>query len=76
VMWYALGCVAVGLPVAWVAQASPPMARVVGRSVEYTASYTHAYRQSANDKRRDFALYGCLTSAGVIAIAAVLRGGL
>ena len=66
------GCVAVFL--AYAVEPSPPAARLLGKSPEYVAIYTNAYREKAKKLQTNSALVGCVigTLASAVLIAASL----
>jgi len=69
-MWMAVGCLVgvLGVVIGYVVEPSPPPTRLLGRSPEYVASYTQAYRYAGKREQGSKALTGCLVGTGVAAV--------
>ena len=77
-MWFILSCLfgVIPLVIAYVIDPSPPMGRLMGKSPEYVAAYTDAYRAEVKHIRTNNALWGCLVGTGItIAIYAIAIAG-
>ncbi|MCD6507660.1 hypothetical protein J7M22_13705 [Candidatus Poribacteria bacterium] len=73
-LWFVAGCLGgwVGLLVAYIYQPSPPASRLLGKSPEYVAAYTDAYKDAAKRIQVKWAWTGCLAyAAGVLAYVAL-----
>ena len=75
-LWFAVGCLFTGLGtiVAYVMEPSPPASRLMGKSPEYVAFYTDAYKSKAKSIQGRTALTGCGITLGVYAAYIVLVG--
>lgn len=64
-LWFAAGCLGglIGLVVAYAIEPNPPATKLLGKSPEYTAAYTDAYKGAAKSTQTRMALYGCGTAA-------------
>ena len=64
-LWLLGGCLGgvVGVIVAYAVEPSPPVTRLLGKSPEYVASYTDAYREKAKNGQVISALGGCCLNA-------------
>ena len=63
IMWMALGCTGpVGLIIALVYESSPSASQLLGKSPEYVAAYTDAYRETAKHVQTNKALIGFILS--------------
>ena len=83
-LWVVGGCVGGGVGscvgggatviLAYAVEPSPPAARLLGKSPEYVAIYTNAYREKAKKLQTNSALVGCVigTLASAVLIAASL----
>jgi hypothetical protein len=60
------------LVISYVYQPSPPANRLLGKSSEYTAFYTDAYKDAAKKIQTKWAWTGCLVSTGVAVVGYVL----
>ena len=60
--WFVIGCLLglIGWLIAYVSQPNPPATRLLGKSSDYVAVYTDAYRQKAKEIQTSKALTGCL----------------
>jgi len=73
IMWMALGCIGpVGLIIALVYESSPSASQLLGKSPEYVAAYTDAYRETAKHVQTNKALTGCIVTCSAIAVYYVL----
>lgn len=72
--WFAAGCLGgwIGLVVSYVYKPSPPSAKLLGKSSEYAAFYTDAYKDAAKKIQTKWAWTGCLVSTGVTVVGYVL----
>jgi hypothetical protein len=65
-MWFFLGCLGLlGVLIAYVAEPSPPPARMIGRSAEFVNIYTAAYKTEGKSIQGRNAIYGCLVFGGI-----------
>ena len=73
-LWLAAGCLFtwIGLLVAYVYQPVPPATQLLGKSPEYVASYTDAYKISAKRVQVNRAWIGCIASSLVYIAASVV----
>ena len=71
--WFLLGCLVIGLPIAYVSTPTVPPSRLMGRTPDYATGYALGFRDTAAGKQRSAALYGCLTGAAIAVIGAVFR---
>jgi hypothetical protein len=62
VLWFFSGCISgpTGVIIAYVYQPSPPALRLLGKSPEYIAFYTDAYRAKAKSIQTSRAWAGCI----------------
>lgn len=60
--WLAIGCLlgVVGWAVATFAPPSPPASALVGKSPDYVAQYTEAYKKEGTQLQQNKAMVGCL----------------
>jgi hypothetical protein len=80
-LWFFAGCLigVIGIAIAYLAEPSPPPARLMGKSAEYIAIYTGAYKTEGKSVQGRHAIYGCLigTAVGIaiyiILVVAVLK---
>ena len=72
--WLAIGCFAglVGIIIAAVVESSPPSTMLLGKSPEYVAGFTDAYKATAKSVRMNKAITGCIAGAVVNALLYVL----
>ena len=61
-MWLGVGCLLgwVGLLIGYLVQPSPPATALMGKSPEYVAAYTEAYKEKMKSLQTKYALVGCL----------------
>lgn len=66
-MWMAIGCVAglLGVIIAYIYEPNPPATMLLGKSPEYVASFTDAYKASAKSSQTKNAWIGCLLSGAL-----------
>jgi cytochrome c553 len=63
-MWYFAGCLTcVGLAIAYLVAPDPPASRLMGKSPQYVASYTEAYKEAGRSKQLRAALIGCVAAS-------------
>ena len=76
-LWFLGGCFGgvIGVIVAYSVKPSPPATRLLGKSPEYVAFYTHAYTEKAKKLQTNSALGGCCVSTLYIAIYGVIQEG-
>ena len=69
-MWLAVGCIGglLGLVVAYVYEPNPPATLLLGKSPEYVAAYTDAYKTTAKSVQSGKALTGCIVGTIVTAV--------
>lgn len=80
-LWFFAGCLigVIGIAIAYFAEPSPPPARLMGKSAEYVAIYSGAYKTEGKSVQGRHAIYGCLigTAVGIaiyiIIVVAVLK---
>jgi hypothetical protein len=79
-LWFFVGCLGlIGIAVAYLAEPSPPAARLMGKSAEYVMIYSTAYKSEGKSIQGRHAIYGCLvgTAIGVaiyiILVVAILK---
>ena len=72
-LWLAVGCLGwvPGLVAAYVYQPVPPATQLLGKSPEYIASYTDAYKANAKRMQVNRAWIGCIASSLVYIAASV-----
>lgn len=73
-MWLALGCLlgVFGLAAAYLIAPNPPAQALLGKSPEYIAVYTDAYRKEGKKLQGSKALIGCLAGTAVQVVAYLL----
>ena len=73
-IWFTVGCLGgwMGLVVSYLYQPSPPAGRLVGKSPEYVAAYTDAYKEAAKKIQTKWAWTGCLTAGAVYVVSYLL----
>lgn len=61
-MWLGVGCLLgwVGILIGYLVQPSPPATALMGKSPEYVAAYTEAYKEKMKSLQTRYALIGCL----------------
>jgi hypothetical protein len=79
-LWFFVGCLGlIGIAVAYLAEPSPPPARLMGKPPEYVMIYSTAYKSEGKSIQGRHAIYGCLvgTAIGVaiyiIIVVAVIK---
>jgi hypothetical protein len=72
--WFAAGCFlgVIGWAAAYVTEPSPPASRLLGKSPEYVAAYTDAYRLKAKNIRASKSLLGCVIGNGCVGVLYVV----
>ena len=70
-LWFAAGCflTVLGVVGAYVIEPSPPASRLLGKSPEYVAFYTDAYKAKARNIQVRPALIGCAITGGLYAVS-------
>jgi hypothetical protein len=68
-----LGCI--GIVIAYLVKPSPPASSLIGKSSEYTAAYTEAYKAKAAKNNALWAAGGCVATTLVIIIMDVIIYG-
>jgi len=60
-LWFGVGCIGslVGLAIASLIDPAVPQAPLLGKSPEYVASYSDAYKRKVKSIRTNYGLYGC-----------------
>lgn len=68
-IWIGVGFVGgpIGVGFAYIYQPSPPAMRFMGKSPEYVAAYTDAYKRKVQSIQTKYAFYGCLGSGALYA---------
>ena len=77
-VWLAIGCLGgiIGIAIAYVVEPNPPAMSLLGKSPEYVAAYTDAYKMTAKGIQTGSAWKGCIVGTlayialGVLAAAA------
>jgi hypothetical protein len=79
-LWFFVGCLGlIGIAVAYLAEPSPPPARLMGKPPEYIMIYSTSYKSEGKSIQGRHAIYGCLvgTAIGVaiyiILVVAILK---
>ena len=69
-LWFLGGCFGgvTGVIIAYAVEPSPPATRLLGKSPEYVAFYTDAYREQARSLKANSALGGCVVHGLVTAV--------
>jgi hypothetical protein len=69
-LWFFAGCLLtwIGVVIAYVAEPSPPPARLLGKSPEYLAIYTTAYKAEGKSSQGRAALWGAATTLVVVIV--------
>jgi len=75
-LWLAIGCLgnALGLIVSYVYQPNLPATQLLGKSPEYVAAYTDAYKVSAKKSQVSKAWIGCIFSTIACAALSAVYG--
>jgi len=73
-LWFVAGCLGgiIGLVVAYAIEPSPPATKLLGKSPEYTAAYTDAYKATAKSVQTRMAWTGCGVAAALYAVYIIL----
>ena len=73
-MWLAIGCVGglIGVVVAYVVEPQPSATMLLGKSPEYVAAYTDAYRVTGKSVQTGKAWTGCIVGTVIVVVANVL----
>jgi len=73
-LWMAIGCVGswVGVAAAYIYEPSPPATPLLGKSPEYVAAYTDAYKATAKNVQTGKVWTGCIISAVLYTVSYVL----
>jgi len=73
-LWLAIGCVGnvLGLIIAYVYEPNPPATMLLGKSPEYVAAYTDAYKTTAKSIQSSKALTGCIVYIVAVVVYAVI----
>lgn len=71
-LWFAAGCFGnlTGIIVAYAFEPNPPAMHLLGKSPEYVAAYTDAYKATARLKQTTRAITGCI-AGNVTALVAI-----
>lgn len=74
VAWMAIGCLGglLGVIVAYIYEPSPPASLLLGKSPEYVAAYTDAYKAAAKSAQAKNAWTGCIVSTLLYVVYVVL----
>lgn len=74
VAWMAVGCLGglLGVIVAYIYEPSPPASLLLGKSPEYVAAYTDAYKSAAKGAQAKNAWTGCIVSTLLYVVYVVL----
>lgn len=72
--WFIVGCLLglVGWLIAYVVQPNPPATRLIGKSADYVAVYTDAYRAAAKKLQSKKALTGCVVGTLVTVVLQII----
>ncbi len=64
-LWFIAGCLGgvIGVVVAYVFEPNPPATYLLGKSPEYVAAYTDAYRATAKSVQTSRAITGCIVES-------------
>jgi hypothetical protein len=73
-LWFFVGCLGlIGILIAYVAEPTPPPARLLGKSPEYVANYANAYKSAGKSAQGKQAIIGCAVGTAIaVAIYAVI----
>ncbi|HGE70588.1 TPA: hypothetical protein ENX78_07120 [Candidatus Poribacteria bacterium] len=74
VAWMAIGCLGglLGVIVAYIYEPSPPASLLLGKSPEYVAAFTDAYKNGAKSVQTKNAWTGCIVSTLLYVVYVVL----
>lgn len=69
-LWLLIGCIGgeVGIIVAYLLEPNPPSTQLLGKSPEYVAAYTDAYKVTAKSIQSRKAWTGCIASNVIAAV--------
>jgi len=69
-LWFFAGCLlgVIGIIIAYVAEPTPPPARLMGKSPEYLAIYTTTYKSEARSIQGRAAIWGTATAVAVFVV--------
>ena len=72
-LWFLAGCLGniPGIIVAYAVEPTPPATRLLGKSPEYVAFYTDAYREKAKKLQTNSAWGGCVVFAIVYTVGII-----
>jgi hypothetical protein len=72
--WFVVGCLLglVGWIIAYVVEPNPPATRLLGKSADYVAVYTDAYKKEAKSLQARKALSGCLVGEAISILVYVI----
>ncbi|MDE0324758.1 MAG: hypothetical protein OXN27_12660 [Candidatus Poribacteria bacterium] len=73
-VWFALGCFlpVVGVLSTYFMEPVVPSGRLIGKSPEYVAHYTDAYRQRMKTRQVNTAVKGCLSAGAIYGVLVVI----
>ena len=73
-LWMAIGCVGswIGILAAYIYEPSPPTTPLLGKSPEYVAAYTDAYKATAKKVQTGKVWTGCIVSAVLYVVYVVV----
>ena len=67
--WFWTGCFGGVSALTQVYEPSPPASRLIGKSPEYTAYYTDAYKAKASELQSSAVRKGCITAGAYLGLA-------
>lgn len=73
-LWFVAGCFGtwLGVIAAYVYQPTPPATQLLGKTPEYVAAYTDAYKAAAKQAQTSKAWMGCIANVVVSVVVGVL----
>lgn len=73
-LWFFAGCLlgVIGIIIAYVAEPTPPPARLMGKSPEYLAIYTTTYKSEARSIQGRSAIWGTATAVAVVVVIYII----
>ena len=73
-LWFFAGCLlgVIGIIIAYVAEPTPPPARLMGKSPEYLAIYTTTYKAEARSIQGRAAIWGTATVVAVVVVIYII----
>ena len=76
-VWILAGCCLswIGIIIAYLVKPTPPASSMIGKSSDYVAAYTEAYKSEGGKKNAMYAAGGCVASAIVSCISYVVAYG-